>query len=107
MVKRTRKEITFQCILCKTEDLACSNQRRGAILQHMKTNSHLGNIKILKNNSTFFFESPRTPSSTDNFFPIPQLRLGSFKRPITLNFQEKVTQAEAIWALTVRYSTWL
>jgi hypothetical protein len=92
-LKERGKKSTFQCILCKTEDLDCSNQGWGAIHQHMKTKGHLENIKILKNNSTFFFESPRTPSSTDSFFPIPQLRLGSFKRPITLNFQEKVTKA--------------
>lgn len=64
----------------------------------MKTKSHLENIKILKNNSTFFFESSRTPSSTDNVFPTS---LGSVKRLITLNFQEQITKAEVIWALTV------
>ncbi len=92
-LKERGKKSTFQCILCKTEDLDCSNQSWGAILQHMKTKSHLENIKILKNNSTFFFESSRTPSSTDNVFPTS---LGSVKRLITLNFQEQITKAEVI-----------
>ncbi len=100
-LKEGGKKSTFQCSLCITEDLDCLNQGSGTLLQHMKTKGHLGNIKILKNNSTFFFESSQTPSSTDNIFPTPQLRLGSVKRSITLNFQKQVTKAEAIWALTV------
>jgi hypothetical protein len=69
----------------------------------MKTKGHLENIKIVKNNSTFFIESSQTPSSssTDHVVATPQLRLCSVKRPITLNFQEQVTKAEAMLALTV------
>ncbi|CAF3355544.1 unnamed protein product, partial [Rotaria socialis] len=41
------------------------------------------------------------PPSTDGAISIPQLKLDSTKRPITFDFQELVTKAEAIWALTV------
>jgi len=96
-LKEGENKSTFKFILCKKDDLDCSNQCLGAIFQHMKTKGHLENIKIVKNNSTFFIKSSQSPSSsTDNVVATPQLRLGSVKRPITLNFQEEVTKAEAI-----------
>ncbi|CAF4661856.1 unnamed protein product [Rotaria sp. Silwood2] len=83
-------------------NLNCSNQGWGAILQHMKTSGHIEKIKLLKNNSTFFIESSKTQtSSTDDVVATPQLRLSNMKRPIVLDFQEQVTKAEAVWALTV------
>ncbi len=102
-LKEGENKSTFKCILCKTDGLNCSNQGWGAIFQYMKTKGHLENIKIEKNNSTFFIESSQTPSSSsiDYVVATPQLRLGSIKRPITLNSQGQVTKAEAIWALTV------
>jgi hypothetical protein len=101
-LKEGENKSTFQCILCKTENLDCSNQGWDAICQHMKTKNHLENIKIVKNNSIFIVESSQTPSSsTDNVVATPQLILGSIKRPLTLNFQEQVTKAEAIWVLIV------
>ncbi|CAM4842632.1 unnamed protein product [Rotaria magnacalcarata] len=93
---------TFKCTLCKTCDLDCSNQGWAAIVQHMKTKLHLENMPSLKNNSIISIESLKQPtSSTDGVISIPQLKLGNTKRPITFDFQEKVTKAEAVWALTV------
>ncbi|CAF4117335.1 unnamed protein product [Rotaria magnacalcarata] len=93
---------TFKCTLCKTCDLDCSNQGWAAIVQHMKTKLHLENMPSLKNNSIISIESLKQPtSSTDGVISIPQLKLGNTKRPITFDFQEQVTKAEAVWALTV------
>ncbi len=101
-LKQGENKSTFKCVLCKTGDLYCSNQGWCAILQHIKTKGHTENMKIMKNNSAFVIEGAQAPtSSTDNVVSTPQLRLASVKRPITLDFEEQVTKAEAFWALTV------
>ncbi|CAF4586322.1 unnamed protein product [Rotaria sp. Silwood1] len=90
---------TFKCLLCKTNDLDCSNRGWSAIEQHMKTKNHVENIKSLKNNSTFVIGPAST--STEGVIPTAHLRLGALKQPLILDFQEQVTKAEAVWALTV------
>ncbi|CAF4396790.1 unnamed protein product [Rotaria socialis] len=72
-LQQGEKVSTFKCTACHTSDLDCSNQGWAAI----------------------------PPPSTDGAISIPQLKLDSTKRPITFDFQELVTKAEAIWALTV------
>jgi hypothetical protein len=68
----------------------------------MKTKAHSEDITSLKDNSIICIESiKQPPPSTDSAISIPQLKLDSTKRPITFDFQELVTKAEAIWALTV------
>ena len=101
-LKQGEKTGTFQCTLWKIGDLACSTQRWGAVSQHMGTKGDLANMKLLKNNSTFLIASPRAQtSSSDDIINIPYLRLSSIQRPLILDFQEQVTKAEAVWALTV------
>jgi hypothetical protein len=50
-LKKDKKETTFQCLLCKTGDLECSNQGWSAIVQHMNTKGHIEKMKIVLNNS--------------------------------------------------------
>ncbi|CAF5043239.1 unnamed protein product, partial [Rotaria sp. Silwood1] len=70
--------LTYQCSLCKTGDLDCSNQGWGAISQHMKTKGHIENIKLLKTNSTFSIESSKADAScNDDAITTAQLRLNS------------------------------
>ncbi|CAF2061871.1 unnamed protein product [Rotaria magnacalcarata] len=96
------KKSTFRCIICKTDDLDCSNQGWGAISQHMKTKGHLENMKLLRTNSTFSFQSSTNqPSSNDNDIATSEVRLENLRKPLVLNFHEQVLKAEALWALTV------
>ncbi|CAF3349075.1 unnamed protein product, partial [Rotaria socialis] len=86
-LQQGEKVSTFKCTACHTSDLDCSNQE---------------NLTSLKSNSIICIESiKQPPPSTDGAISIPQLKLDSTKRPITFDFQELVTKAEAIWALTV------
>ena len=101
-LKQGGNNSTFQCVLCKTRNLDCSNQGYGAVQQHMKTKNHTENMKILKNNSSFVIESSQTSaSSTNNAAPFAQLRLNTMRKPILLDFEEQVAKSKAIWALTV------
>jgi hypothetical protein len=92
-----KKETTFQCILCKTDDLECSNQGWSAVYQHMNTKGHAESMKALKNNSKFVFEHSKSQTLSKNGTgETNSVRLGDVQKPAMLNFDEKVTKAETL-----------
>ena len=96
-LQRAKTTKAFRCLLCKTNDLDCSNRRWGAIEQHMKTNAHMENIKSLKNNSTFLIEpSVKSTGSTGDVISIPCLQPSILKQPLVLDFKEQVSKAEVV-----------
>ena len=97
-----KTDTTFQCITCKTGDLECSNQGWSAISQHMKTKGHIETMKALKNNSKFVFEQSQSQTaSNSDAVPTLSMRLSDVRKPPILNFDDQVTRAETVWALTV------
>ncbi|CAF4719792.1 unnamed protein product, partial [Rotaria sp. Silwood2] len=101
-LKQGTTETTFQCTLCKTGDRECGNQGWSAIYQHMNTKGHMKNMKLLKNNLKFVIEPPKSQQlSTNNLIKTGSLRLDDIRKAVILNFDEQVTSAETVWALTV------
>ncbi|CAF0949463.1 unnamed protein product [Adineta ricciae] len=95
-------DTTFQCTYCKTGDRDCSNQGWRAVAQHMNTLGHVKTIKSLKNNSKFVVEPTNSQTLLSNDPPTTNtLGLDDTKKSPTLNFDEQVTKAEAIWSLNV------
>ncbi|CAF0875911.1 unnamed protein product [Didymodactylos carnosus] len=67
----------------------------------MNTKGHLTNMKSLKQNSTFVFESSKTTAFASDAVPrTTQLILDNVRKSEMLNFDEQVTKAEIVWALT-------
>ncbi|CAF4844940.1 unnamed protein product, partial [Rotaria sp. Silwood2] len=58
--------------------------------------------KLLKNNLKFVIEPPKSQQlSTNNLIKTGSLRLDDIRKAVILNFDEQVTSAETVWALTV------
>ncbi|CAM4808041.1 unnamed protein product [Rotaria magnacalcarata] len=101
-LKQGSKETTFQCTLCKTSDLDCANQEYSAIYQHMNTKNHKANKNSLKDNSLLAIRTlkPQTVSiANDNNSGI--LVIDNSQKSTLLPFNDQITKAEIVWALTV------
>ncbi|CAM4967600.1 unnamed protein product [Rotaria socialis] len=101
-LKQGSKETTFQCTLCKTSDLDCANQGYSAIYQHMNTKNHKANKNSLKDNSLLAIRTlkPQTVSiANDNNSGI--LVIDNSQKSTLLPFNDQITKAEIVWALTV------
>ncbi len=94
-----KTDTKFQCTLCKTGDLECSNQVWSAIQQHMKAKSHIKNMKALRNNSKFVLEQSKSQSSSSNGITQNNLlRLSDIRKSTTLTSDEQIAKAETMWA---------
>jgi hypothetical protein len=103
-LKKGKKKTTFQCLLCKTGDLECSNQGWSAIVQHMNRKGHIEKMKIVLNNSKLIAENSKSQTlSNDDVIEVNPVRLSNVRKSIVLNPDEQIIKAETIWAMTVAY----
>ncbi|CAF1297097.1 unnamed protein product [Rotaria sp. Silwood1] len=112
-LKKGKTTSSFQCIVCRTDDLSCANGGWADIKRHFDRPKHIqcmkdvfGSVSLiasndqsppLSNNKDDNSVCTATVSINGNTTRIPFVTIQSDKRVLT--HEEKVTQAECIWAM--------